>query len=71
MNFLDLCIYPRIKHSLLVHDELHNIEDNSYKLPFRYPIIDNLHFIGQVYEYDDNGNEYPKWPYRNYLKIYI
>jgi hypothetical protein len=31
------------------------------KTPFKVPINTGLDFIGQVYEYDENGNEYPKF----------
>jgi len=63
MNFLDSEIYPRIKNSLLLHDELFENEPPEWKMPFRVPIKDGKHFIGQVYEYDENGVEFPAYNY--------
>ena len=60
MEFLDVCIYPKISYSLIVHDELHAIEPDSVKRRFRVPIQDK-HFIGQVYEYDERGQEFAKY----------
>jgi hypothetical protein len=61
--FLVSELYDRISHSILVHDEVNNYEPPEYKMPFRVPIKDQKHFIGQVYEYDENGIEFPKFTY--------
>ena len=63
--FLCEVIYPIVIHNTLVHDELHNMEPDTIKLKPAVPIRDELHFIGQVYEYDKNGKEYPKFPHHN------
>jgi hypothetical protein len=65
-NFLQ-DIYSTVCHSLLVHDELHHLEPDSMKKPFRVPIHDK-HFIGQVYNYDEQGQEYAKF-YRSHASL--
>jgi hypothetical protein len=60
-HFLTGVIYPMAISTALVHDELHSFEPESMKMNHRVPIGDGLHFIGQVYEYDEKGNEYPKF----------
>jgi hypothetical protein len=64
-SFLCEVIYPMVIHNALIHDELHNMESDTIKLKARIPVRDELHFIGQVYEYDEHGKEYPKFPYHN------
>lgn len=64
MDFLRSTFYPHcIPHSM-IHDELQQLEPQEYHTPFRIP-LDNQkqHFIGQVYEFDSEGKEYPKYPY--------
>ena len=58
-NFLCELLYPLIRSSLLVHDNYNTIE--SEIVPFRKDDINGKHFVGQVYEYDENGQEYPKF----------
>jgi hypothetical protein len=60
-HFLTNVIYPMAVSKALVHDELHSFEPVSMKMNHRVPIEDGLHFIGQVYEYNEEGNEYPKF----------
>lgn len=61
--FLCMSVYPRIYNNALIHDETQGFEPPSWKHPFRVPLEGN-HFIGQVYEFDAAGNEYPKFPYK-------
>jgi len=61
--FLSDVIYPIVKEFALVHEAFPtNHESHDCKIPFKVP-LNGLHFIGQVYEYDDCGNEYPKFKY--------
>lgn len=62
-EFLVNLIYPRIASFALVHDELRDYEPHDQRMPFKIGIRDSLHFVGQVYEYDENGVEFPKFPY--------
>jgi hypothetical protein len=52
-------LYPLITSSLLVHDNYNTIEKE--KMQFRKDDVNGKHFVGQVYEYDEFGNEYPKF----------
>jgi hypothetical protein len=52
-------LYPLITSSLLVHDNYNTIEIE--KMQFRKDDDNGKHFVGQVYEYDEFGNEYPKF----------
>jgi len=52
-------LYPLITSSLLVHDNYNTIERE--KMRFRKDDDNGKHFVGQVYEYDEFGNEYPKF----------
>ena len=61
-RFLCDVIYPRIAFVSMVHDELQHYEPTEFKTPFHYPLIET-HFVGQVYEYDNKGNEYQKFSY--------
>jgi hypothetical protein len=58
-NILCELLYPLIRPSLLVHDNYNTIE--SEIMPFRKDDINGKHFVGQVYEYDETGQEYPKF----------
>jgi hypothetical protein len=60
--FLCECVYPRIYNQALIHDEIQTFEPPMWKQPFRVP-LQATHFIGQVYEFDQGGKEYPKFPY--------
>jgi hypothetical protein len=57
-NFLINYIYPKVQSISLVHDDYNHFHDSSISISY---IKDNKHFIGQVYEYDENGEEYPKF----------
>jgi len=60
-DFLKAIFYPRVLAVSMIHDDLQQFEPYSMKTPFKVPINTGLDFIGQVYEYDENGNEYPKF----------
>ena len=62
-EFLVHLIYPRIASFALIHDELRNYEPPEQKAPFKVGILNGVDFIGQVYEYDENGVEFPKFLY--------
>lgn len=63
MEFLAAVFYPYVLNTTMVHDTLHTFEPEYMKTPFRVPIGDGSHFIGQSYLFDDNGNEYPHFNY--------
>lgn len=60
-TFLTDMVYPLVVSRSLIHDTLHNFEPDSMRTEIKAPIGDGLNFVGQVYEYDENGNEYPKY----------
>jgi hypothetical protein len=60
-EFLISIFYPGILPVSLIHDDLQVFEPYTVKTKFKVPIKSGLDFIGQVYEYDENGNEYPKF----------
>ena len=60
-DFLKHVFYPKVLAESLIHDDLQNLEPYSMKTTFKVPINTGLDFVGQVYEYDENGNEYPKF----------
>jgi hypothetical protein len=60
-EFLREIFYPRVLSVSMIHDDLQQFEPYSMKTRFKEPIGDALHFVGQVYEFDENGNEYPKF----------
>lgn len=62
-EFLVNLVYPRIASFALVHDELRHYEPEEQRMPFKVGILNGLHFVGQVYEYDENSREFPKFPY--------
>jgi hypothetical protein len=61
-DFLCQVIYPKVCFSSIIHDETQRFEPPTFKRPFPLPLV-SLDFIGQVYEYDVDGNEYAKFPY--------
>jgi hypothetical protein len=61
-DFLCQVIYPKVCFSSIIHDETHRFEPPRFKTPFPLELV-SLDFIGQVYEYDVDGNEYAKFPY--------
>ena len=64
MDFLRSLFYPHCLPYTMIHDELQKFEPMQLRTPFRVPLDEKkLHFIGQVYEFDRDGNEYPKYPY--------
>lgn len=59
-RFLVECIYSKVVSFSLIHDDHNFFNDGAI------PILhnrDNKHFIGQVYEYNNIGEEYPKFNY--------
>jgi hypothetical protein len=60
-EFLAAVFWPRVLPYSMIHDDLQDFEPYSMKTPIKEPIGDALHFIGQVYEFDESGNEYPKF----------
>jgi hypothetical protein len=65
-QFLETMFYPYIGGVVLVHDDLQSFEPDIVKTNFKVPIGNGLHFVGQVYEFDKDGNEYPK--FRDYFE---
>jgi len=64
MDFLRDTFYPHVLYFSMIHDELHDFEPPMLRTPFRIPLDDQKqHFIGQVYEFNKDGAEYPKYPY--------
>jgi hypothetical protein len=49
-------LYPLIRDKSLVHDEY---APDRANVTFRYDTDKNVHFVGNVYDYDKDGNEYP------------
>ena len=64
MDFIKSFFYPHVIPYAMIHDEYQTLEPPNFHTPFRVPLDEKKqHFIGQVYEFDENGNEYPKYPY--------
>ncbi len=64
MDFLKQFFYPHIIPFAMIHDELQTFEAPELRTPFRIPLdSQKYHFIGQAYEFDKEGKEYPKYPY--------
>ena len=59
-RFLVECIYQNVVTVSLIHDDHNHVNDGAIRIPHHR---DNRHFIGQVYEYDEIGEEYPKFDY--------
>ena len=59
-RFLVECIYPSVQSISLIHDDRNYTNDGAIHIPHHR---NNKHFIGQVYEYSDTGEEYPKFDY--------
>jgi hypothetical protein len=59
-RFLVECIYPHVESISLIHDDHNHVNDGAIPIPHHR---DNRHFIGQVYEYNELGEEYPKFDY--------
>lgn len=63
-DFVKSVFYPTILPVTMIHDETQHFEPQEWHTPFRVPLDDaKQHFIGQVYEFDTDGKEYPKYPY--------
>ena len=60
-EFLAAVFYPHVLPVAMIHDDLLTFEPYAIKTPIKMPILDATHFIGQVYEFDPEGNEYPKF----------
>jgi protein O-GlcNAc transferase len=64
MDFLKQFFYPHVLPYAIIHDEYQTLESPELHMPFHIPLDEKKeHFIGQVYEFDENNNEYPKYPY--------
>lgn len=60
-QFLVEVIYPKVAHNSIIHDDLNRYGELQCKqIPH---LRDDKHFIGQVYEFDNNGQEHPKFDY--------
>lgn len=59
-RFLVECLYPNVATISLIHDDHNHVNDGAIRIPHHR---DNRHFIGQVYEYNEIGEEYPKFDY--------
>ncbi len=65
MDFLRSIFYPSVLPYAMIHDELQQFEANEMKTPFSYPLdADKKNFIGQIYVYNSNGNEFPGLEYK-------
>lgn len=63
--FLCEVVYPKIAHVSMIHDDTQSFEPPMWKQSFSVALQDT-HFIGQVYEFNATGNEYPKFSYSVY-----
>ena len=59
-RFLVECLYPNVATMSLIHDDRNYTNDGAIPIPHHR---NDKHFIGQVYEYDESGEEYPKFDY--------
>ena len=59
-RFLVECLYPNVVTMSLIHDDHNHVNDGAIRIPHHR---NDKHFIGQVYEYNDIGEEYPKFDY--------
>jgi hypothetical protein len=59
-QFLVDILYPRIKDVAFIHDDLSHFNDNPSKI---LHLRNGNHFIGQVYEFNEHNEEYPKFPW--------
>lgn len=64
MDFLRMFFYPYILPVAMIHDELQSYEPTEMRTPFQIPLDEKKqHFIGQVYHFDEDGNETPMCKY--------
>jgi hypothetical protein len=61
-EFLCQMLYPQLVQNALIHDETQHFEPPHMKRPFQIPLT-NDDFIGQVYEFSNDGTEVRKFPY--------
>ena len=61
MEFIAAVFYPHVLPYSIIHDDLQHFEPDSMKTKFKVSVGNGLHFIGQVYEFDENSIEYPKY----------
>lgn len=66
MEFIAAVFYPHVLAYSMIHDDLQEFESDSMKTTFKVSVGDGLDFVGQVYEFDENGQEYAK--YKDYLE---
>jgi hypothetical protein len=59
-RFLVDCIYPKVYSNALIHSDILHFHDGEIPIPHQR---DGNHFIGQVYEYNEHDEEYPKFSY--------
>ena len=62
-HFLTHVIYPRVVLQSLIHDQTQQFEPPHMKTAIPWPIEDGNYFIGQVYEFNEQGQEIPKFNY--------
>lgn len=60
-RFLVDCIYPKVFKNSLIHDDINRYNEYCKSIPH---CRDDMHFIGQVYEFSNTGIEYPKFKYQ-------
>lgn len=65
-DFLAAVFYPHVLPVAMIHDDLQTFEPYNMKTTFKVPIKDGLDFVGQVYLFDENGQEYPV--YKDFLE---
>lgn len=64
-KFLSNLIYPLIKDDLLIHSNIIGFSGEKItEIPEE--LESNTDFVGNVYEYNENGEEYPKFRYNDY-----
>ena len=56
--FLVDVIYPDIKLLSIIHDEYFQHEFPYFKKAFRVAVDEKKEFVGQAYDFDENGEEY-------------
>lgn len=67
--FVEIYIYPIIKENLMIHSNI--VRFVGEKLSYiKIKRKNDKDFVGNVYEYDDNDNEYPYFSYRE-REIYV
>ena len=63
-DFLQIMIYPRIKHDVLLHTNINRYQDEvATSIDFKN---DGTNFVSNVMLFDDSGQEYPEFTYWNF-----